>query len=159
MPDLARWSSPESYLPNWIERSAIVGGYLSGCGSVLDMGAGTQTLRQFVTGRYIPLDCVSLSDDAMLVDLDSEWSASDLPEAEGVAMAGLLEHVSDPVAVIRRVAPVGRVWAVSYMDSRRHQGHKLLTLEQLEAEFASAGMRVDQSCDWMGQRVYRLVRC
>lgn len=159
MPDLKRWSAAESYLPQWIERSKIIGGYLAGCGSVLDMGAGTQTLRQFVTGRYIPLDCVSLSDDAMLVDLDSEWSASDLPEAEGVAMAGLLEHVSDPVAVIRRVAPVGRVWAVSYMDSRRHQGYKLLTLEQLEAEFASAGMRVEQSCDWMGQRVYRLVRC
>lgn len=159
MPDLKRWADRKSYLPWWEERAAIIGGYLADCESVLDMGADTQTLRQFVTGRYIPLDCVSLSDDAMLVDLDSEWSASDLPEAEGVAMAGLLEHVSDPVAVIRRVAPVGRVWAVSYMDSRRHQGHKLLTLEQLESEFAAAGMCVDQSCDWMGQRVYRLVRC
>lgn len=155
MPDLKRWADRKSYLPWWEERAAIIGGYLADCESVLDMGAGTQTLRQHVKG-YIPLDCVAMTTDTVVLNLDSDWR--DLPEADGVAMAGLLEHVSDPVAVIRRVK-VGRVWAVSYMDSRRHQGHKLLTLEQLESEFAAAGMCVDQSCDWMGQRVYRLVRC
>lgn len=156
MPDLKRWADRKSYLPWWEERAAIIGGYLADCESVLDMGAGTQTLRRHVKG-YIPLDCVAMTTDTVVLNLDSDWR--DLPEADGVAMAGLLEHVSDPVAVIRRVAPVGRVWAVSYMDSRRHQGHKLLTLEQLESEFAAAGMCVDQACWWRAQRVYRLVRC
>lgn len=155
MPDLKRWSAAESYLPQWIERSKIIGGYLAGCDSVLDVGAGTQALRRFVSGRYIPLDCVRMSDDAIVMDLDSDWS--DLPEVEGVAMAGILEHVAKPRSVIRKM--VGRVWAVSYMDSCSHTAHELMPLAQLEAEFASAGMRVEQSCDWMGQRVYRLVRC
>jgi len=154
MPDLKRWADRKSYLPRWEERAAIIGGYLADCESVLDMGAGTQTLRRHVRG-YIPLDCVAMTADTVVLDLDSDWC--DLPEADGVAMAGLLEHVADPVSVIRRVK-VGRVWAVSYMDSRAH-ARKLLTIDELEAEFADAGMRIDDSCNWMAQKVWRLIRC
>lgn len=159
MPDLERWADVRSYLPFWVGRAEIIGEYLAGCDPVLDIGAGTQTLRRFVTGRYVPIDCVRLSDEAILMDLDSNWSAGDLPQADGVAMAGLLEHVGDPLEVIRRMAPVGRVWAVSYMDSQRHQGHRLVTLDRLESAFSEAGMRVERSCWWQAQKVYRLVRC
>lgn len=157
-PDLERWGNPKSYLPFWVGRAAIIGGYLKGCGSVLDMGAGTQTLRGFITGEYLPVDCVKLSDDVTVIDLDSQWSADDLPQSEGIAMAGLLEHLADPQSVIRRLAKRGRVWAVSYMDAGRHPSHKLLTLEQIEAEFAAAGLAIDARTMWQGQAVYRLVR-
>ena len=151
MPDLTRWGNPQSYLPRWVERASIVGAYLSECHSVLDIGAGTQSLKGYVKGEYIPVDCVALSSETIILDLDSDWQASMLPYADGVAMAGVLEHVKDPLAVIRKMAPIGTVWAVSYMDSTKHTSHKLLPMKIIEKTFNEAGM-------WRNQKVYRLIR-
>jgi hypothetical protein len=158
MADLTRWGNVASYLPEWVGRAQIVGSYLSGCLSVLDVGAGTQTLKRFVRGRYIPVDCVKLTPDVITLDLDSDWTATDLPASDGVAMVGVLEHTKNPVSVIAKMAPIGSVWAVSYMDSKRHKNHKLISLGELEIEFARAGFDVEQSKMWNGQKVYRLVR-
>lgn len=158
MPDLERWGNPKSYLPFWIGRAAIIGDYLKGCDSVLDLGAGTQTLRKFISGKYLPVDCVKLSNDVTVIDLDSQWSADDLPESDGIAMAGLLEHLAAPQSVIQRLAGLGRVWAVSYMDATRHPNHKLLPIEQLETEFSAAGLVITAKTMWQGQMVYRLTR-
>lgn len=158
MPDLARWGDPRNYLTRWVGRASIIGGYLSECHSVLDIGAGTQSLREYVSGKYIPVDCVNLSKETILLDLDSDWEETCLPDSDGVAMAGVLEHVKDPISVIRKLSPIGKVWAVSYMDSRKHTSHNLIPLKRLEAAFNAAGMRVDKHTNWRHQRVYRLVR-
>lgn len=158
MPDLARWGDPKSYLPRWVERATIIGSYLSECHSVLDIGAGTQSLKGHISGKYIPVDCVSLSPETILLDLDSDWDSSILPKSDGVAMSGVLEHVKDPLEVIRKIALVGNVWAVSYMDSKKHPAYDLLTFKQIEAAFSDAFMKINKQTEWRNQRVYRLVR-
>lgn len=155
MADTERWGNPRSYLPEWIGRAHIIARYLHGCDPVLDLGAGTQSLRPLVKARYIPADVVSLGPDTLTIDFDGQWSADDLPAVEGVAIAGLLEHVKDPLGVIRKLRGVGKVWAVSYMDSTRHR-HKLVTLRELEQAFADAGKTVQAVERWNGQNVYRL---
>lgn len=158
MIDVARWGQPSSYSARWIQRAIIISEYLKDCEHVLDLGAGTQILKPLIKSRYTPVDAVSLGPDTILIDFDSNWSASMLPQCDGIAIAGLLEHLADPLDFISRLAPVGDVWAVSYMDSRHHTSHKLITLKRLEKAFNEAGLRVDQRKDWRRQAVYRLVR-
>jgi hypothetical protein len=158
MADIERWSKPASYHADWLERAKIIARHLHGCASVLDLGAGTQMLRPLLPGvRYVPVDVVSLGPDTIRVDFDRPWDAGMLPQADGVAIAGLLEHIADPLGTIARLRGIGRVWAVSYMDSRRHR-HALVPLEALEQAFSDAGMRVDKVTQWRGQNVYRLER-
>lgn len=158
MPDLARWSNPESYFPSWSGRSAIVGSFLSDCRTVVDLGAGNQVLRQHISAKYYPVDCVALGPDTILIDFDGEWSIDQIPDCEGVAIAGLLEHIADPLGLIAKIAPIGQVWAVSYMDRDRQIDKSLLPLNKIEKAFQSAGFRIDDKAEWKRQRVYRLVR-
>lgn len=159
MADIERWGNPASYDPVWSKRSQLIAGFLSGCTSVCDLGAGTQTLRPMVKGQYIPVDVVSLGPDTVTVNFDEPWDTQDIPVAEGYAIAGLLEHVRDPLGVIAGLAPLGRVWAVSYMDRVSLHGRPLLKLRELVRACQRAGMKVDRWVDWKGQRVYRMVRC
>lgn len=158
MADIPRWSNPDSYSPVWVERTRIIAGFLRDCESVCDLGAGTQALRPLVRG-YIPVDMVSLGPDTVVVNFDEPWSASDIPNADGYAMAGLLEHLNDPLGLIAKIAPLGRVWAVSYMERRTLHGRALLPINALEKAFSGAGMRIASTATWKGQKVYRLVRC
>lgn len=104
------------------------------------------------------MDAVSLGPDTVLIDFDMPWSVSDLPQCDGLAIAGLLEHVEDPLALVRKLRGVGEVWAVSYMDSEIHTDKPLVSLERLEAAFGDAGMSVTDSVWWRHQKVYRLIR-
>lgn len=158
MADIERWGNPASYSPVWTERARIIARYLKDCGSVVDLGAGTQALRPLIAGHYIPVDMVSLGPDTVAVNFDEPWSADQIPVAEGYAMAGLLEHVREPLALIERIAHLGRVWAVSYMDRETLHSKPLLKIKALELAFTKAGMRIDASTVWKGQKVYRLIR-
>lgn len=156
MADVERWGKRESYLPDWLTRAKIIAGFLEDCETVADLGAGTQMLRPLVRG-YVPVDVVSLGPDTVQVDFDKPWSKEDIPSCEGLAIAGLLEHVRDPLGLIRGLSGLGRVWAVSYMDSRYHR-HDLVPLDELTKAFKDAGMVVTRTADWARQKVYRLER-
>jgi hypothetical protein len=158
MADIKRWGNPESYHAAWVERARIIAGFLDECHTVLDMGSGPQILRPLIKSAYVPVDVVSLCPDTVVIDLDSDWQPEQLPPADGVAMAGLLEHLQDPEAMIAKIATVGRVWAVSYMDGTKHSSHKLISLARLNRAFATAGMRVTNEAKWNRQAIYRLER-
>lgn len=158
MLDSARWSDPLNYAPDWKQRGRIIAQYLHGCRRVADMGAGTHALRALLRCDYLPVDGVALKPGTVLADFDGEWPVDVLDGCDGIAVAGLLEHLADPARFIRQIAPFGSVWAVSYMDAAKHK-HPLLSLADLEALFADAGMRVTDGMIWRHQRVYRLVRC
>jgi hypothetical protein len=155
---LARWSVVENYSPRWSGRASIIARFLNDCATVSDLGAGTQVLRHYIKGKYSPVDFVSLWPDTTIIDFDAAWSIDDLPKSEGLAMAGLLEHLKDPIDTIHRLAPVGKVWAVSYMDRRSHSERGLVSLKTLEQTFHKAGFRVDAVDWWRNQKVYRLIR-
>ena len=157
MPDLARWGRKDSYLPSWEARAKIAGRYLKDCASVLDIGAGAQSLRKYVKG-YVPADCVQFTPDTILLDLDSDFSVDSLPSCDGLALLGVLEHVANPAQVINTLSPIGKVWVVSYMDANHHKHKNLLPMKTLKACFASAGLRIDKQDEWLNQRIFRLVR-
>lgn len=157
MSDLSRWSKLSSYLPDWSQRSAIIASYLIGCNTIIDLGAGNQVLKPYIKASYIPVDFVSLYPDTIIIDFDSDWEIKSLPKADGIAIAGLLEHIKDPLAFIEKINSIGDVWAVSYMDSAKHR-HSLISLTTLEQSFHEAGMKIDQVKRWNNQNVYRLIR-
>lgn len=157
MADIERWSKSKSYLAEWQGRAKIIAEYLKECNSVIDMGAGSQMLKPFIKGEYIPVDVVKIKHDTILIDFDTDWDIDILPKSDGIAIAGLLEHIKDPLGFIRKMQPTGKVWAVSYMDSRKHR-HNLVTLEQLENVFIDIGMVIKSKTTWQNQCVYKLVR-
>lgn len=155
MPDLSRWSDRNSYSPRWSGRASIVAGYLSDCQSVLDIGAGSQILKQYLACEYFPADCFG---DGILIDLDTDFSPDSFPPCDGVALAGVLEHIADPVKVIASLGSYGRVWAVSYMNRDKHSERGLISFKTLESAFKSAGLMIANTTMWRHQKVYKLVR-
>lgn len=157
MADIARWSDPKSYSGQWLQRAEIIAGYLSECQSVLDLGAGPQILKPLVKG-YVPVDVVNLGQDTIQIDFDSEWNIQALPNTEGIAISGLLEHIADPLGLINKISGLGQVWAVSYMDKKKHRHQHLVTIEQLEQSFSDAGLKIAKQTVWRNQNVYKLIR-
>lgn len=158
MADAQRWGKLENYHADWRERARIAAAYLDGCQSVVDFGAGKQDLRRYIAGHYLAVDFVELMPGTIIADFDQDWSAELVAHCDGVAVLGLLEHIKDPAAFLQKISGIGKVWAVSYMDSRKH-AHPLMPLADLERCFTAAGMRIQRAVTWRHQRVYRLVRC
>lgn len=157
MADIPRWGNPENYAPSWADRGRIIARYLAGCRRVADFGAGTHALQPLLRAEYVPVDVVSLKPGTVVVDLDGEWQPELLPECDGIAVAGLLEHLRDPARFLWQIAGMGSVWAVSYMDAAKHR-HPLLSASELESCFRAAGMIITEQTRWRHQNVYRLAR-
>ncbi len=158
MADLKRWGNPNNYHADWQERGRIVARYLAGCRRVADFGAGTHALQPMLTGaEYLPIDVVSLKPGTVVVDLDSDWNTGIAADCDGIAVAGLLEHLADPTRFLWQIAGIGQTWAVTYMDAAKHR-HKLLTVAELECCFRAAGMAITDRARWHNQNIYRLAR-
>lgn len=97
LPDIQRWSNLTDN-DDWNARARLLAPWLDAPGKLLDVGCGTQYLRQIVgEERYRGLDCVPRTPDSFVVDLNGD----DIPEAafDGVTTAtflGVLEYCLDP---------------------------------------------------------------
>ena len=158
MADIKRWGNPKNYHADWQDRGRIVARYLAGCRRIADFGAGTHALQPMLGGaEYVPVDVVSLKHGTVVADLDGDWNTLTIAGCDGIAIAGLLEHLADPARFLWQIADFGQTWAVSYMDAAKHR-HKLLSPADLESCFRSAGMVITERARWHNQNVYRLAR-
>lgn len=124
----------------------------------MDIGCGNQSLSTYFSGKYIPVDCVQLYPDTIIVDLDSDFDLSVLPDSDGLALIGVLEHVQEPLKVLNKLSSIGSTWAVSYMEATKHPHIKLIGIKQLEQAFIDAGFTIAEVQIWRNQKVYKLVR-
>lgn len=158
MPDIARWSNLNSYSARWHSRSQIAGSYLKDCQCLLDIGAGNQSLSSYFSGKYYPVDCVEIYPNTIILDLDTEFDVSVLPKTDGVALIGVLEHVTDPIQTFTKLSKIGNTWAVSYMDKAKHPHINLISLKRLQMLFAEHGFKIVDKQSWRNQMIYKLVR-
>jgi hypothetical protein len=115
--DLARWSDARNLDPQWSGRSWHAARLIAPGSHVLDVGAGAQALKQFLTPefRYTPSDVVARTPETYVADLNR----GEFPPGryDVVTALGVLEYVNDlPTlfAAMRRAAPTA---IVSYSAS------------------------------------------
>lgn len=157
-----RWSE----VPNlWAERLAALAAQVPNGSTVLDLGAGSQGLREALhpSCRYTPADLAQRTPDSLPFDMergiypDGRWDV--------VVASGVLEYATRPLEVLsatRRLAPTvlltyeplrGRITR----NRVRSGWHNHLTRSNLERMFGKAGFRSKQIGEWQRQSIYRLV--
>jgi hypothetical protein len=102
--DFARWSENTNLLPEWRGRSELASGLIPTGASVLDLGAGAMTLRDFLdpSNHYVPCDIVSRCDGCLVADLNS----GEFPTGkfDVVVALGLFEYIHELRPLLEKIA-------------------------------------------------------
>lgn len=119
--DVARWTRNASQVPDWDDRNIQIANFIQDNRSVLDLGAGAQTLRSHLKRgcRYQPCDLVKSSPDVILCDFNRGIFPDISPQSfDYVVCSGVLEYIWDPEGFIARIRNYGSRLIVTY---RVHQ--------------------------------------
>jgi glycosyltransferase involved in cell wall biosynthesis len=168
--DVKRWQKvAQGGAPSWDERNKCIADLIPANSSVLDLGAGPQTLRKHLdlSCVYQPCDVVKSSDDVLLCD----FNAGIYPQIEHlfdfVVCSGVLEYMRDPLAFIDIAAALGHRMILTYAPAR--DGDKLWTRmaegwvnhlrqEELEKLLDKLGLQWIIVEQWHNQVVYKICR-
>ena len=150
--DRARWESLENN-EDWNERARAIKPMVEDFYPVLDVGAGTQYLRQLVgPDNYIAVDSVDTHGADYVVDLNlASLPLSALRDARAVTFLGVLEylvepekHVADALGDGRRVVltytPTDMVPEISVREANGWKSH--MSLVDLDAMISRLGFEV-----------------
>ncbi|MBN1312187.1 MAG: hypothetical protein JXB30_12275 [Anaerolineae bacterium] len=115
--DVKRWQLvAKSGSPSWDERNQCISDLIPENSSVLDLGAGPQTLRGYLSRGciYQPCDVVKISDDVLLCD----FNAGIYPQIEQpfdfVVCSGVLEYMRTPLDFLATAAALGNRMILTY---------------------------------------------
>jgi hypothetical protein len=166
-PDIARWSRLTGKEPGWDERNKIIAARIPPGSSVIDLGAGAQTLREHLPEGcvYQPYDLVKTTPDVVLVDFN-RGIYPELPAPVDFAIcSGVLEYVIDPMALLVRLPGLAREVIVSYAVrepsdsrlSRLKRGWKShLSREGIEELLNQLDREWTMVAEWHEQLIYHL---
>jgi len=102
--------------PAWDRRNEIIAAHVPPCSSVLDIGAGAQTLRAHLhpSCRYQPCDLVQTSPEVILCDFNAGQYPALSDRYSHVICSGVLEYVRSPKDFLQRVSRYGNELLLSY---------------------------------------------
>jgi hypothetical protein len=162
--DVARWERTAHEVPAWDARNAIIGSYVLPGSTVLDLGAGAQTLRQ-----HLDHSCGYQAADIVPGQgvLHCDLNAGELPEVEErftyVVLSGVAEYLMDVEAALASIRPLGQRLLVSYatrekdgdIAPRTRQGWlSHLTAKEFEAVLTALDLPWVRLDRWHGQNIY-----
>ncbi|MCV3209931.1 class I SAM-dependent methyltransferase [Mesorhizobium sp. YC-39] len=104
--DIDEWRSVAvGTQPNWEFRAGIIAKLIRATDTVLDIGAGDQKLKKFISPActYIPVDCVDDLPGTFVVDFNKEFRLPNVP-FNVVVCAGSLEYINDLAGFFRALA-------------------------------------------------------
>lgn len=89
--------------PSWIERNRVIGTWIPDGSSVVDIGAGSQNLRDFLPPgcRYQPVDVVPPDAHTLFADFNAYTVPVMERSADVVVCSGVLEYVIEGCRVSR----------------------------------------------------------
>ena len=149
--DVRRWARVAGEVPPWDSRNRKIATFIPDGSSVLDLGAGAQTLREHLPSAcfYQPCDIIISSRDIIYCDFNSgEYPV--VPFCFDYAVcSGLLEYIRRPEEFLRVVSGYSRNLILSYNLCRKGEtildrlakgwvNH--LSLQQLMASIGAAGL-------------------
>lgn len=164
--DRDRWERTAQEAPRWDARNRIIAAVVPPGSSVVDLGAGAQTLREMLPDgcRYVPVDLVP--GPGVIV---CDFNAGEFPElatpADIAVGSGVLEYLSDPEWFLRRLPELAPRAVVSYAVWRTYQtprGRRRagwvsdLTRPALEEMLAAAGLGWREIAVWSGHLLLEL---
>jgi len=130
---------------NWSPRAQIAAEMLHGVSSVADIGCGLMTLKKYLPKdvQYIPVDCISRSEDTIVVDLNQK----PLPPimADAAAALGLMEYLFDVSGFLQQLLQF-EISVITYNLSDSKEAYErptmwvnALTRHDIESLFQDAG--------------------
>ena len=161
MADLEHWERVAQGTPSWHARSQVIAKHIL-AGSVLDVGAGSQTLKQYLPPvcEYQPCDIVP-GTGVLYCDFNTgDWSAID-QVYDYVVCAGVLEYMEDLLSFLRTVCEFFTHGIImSYEPFRPGLEHPTkwayrFTQARLEELFDAARLDWEQIDKWQRQLIYR----
>jgi len=162
MADIEHWERVAQGIPSWHDRSQIIAKHIPTGSTVLDIGAGAQTLEQYLTPEceYQPCDIIA-GLDVLFCDFNTgDWSAIE-QTYDYVVCAGVLEYVENLPAFLKTVCEFfTHEILVSYNPFRPGiecpEGWvNRFTQAELEELFDAAGLGWAQVDEWQDQLIYR----
>jgi hypothetical protein len=138
--------------PTWDERNIIIARFISEGSSVLDLGAGAQTLRTHLKPGcvYQPCDVVQSSPDVLFCDFNRDIYPEPGRRFDVAVCSGLLEYVRKPRQFIPRIAALADRLLLTYNPIQPHESKierlaknwvNHLSQEQLEHIFNESGLK------------------
>lgn len=169
VPNSRRWRWTAREQPLWDERNKAIAALITPGSSVLDIGAGAQTLRGLIdpSSHYQPCDIVQSSADVILCNFNA-GQFPQLPRRYDVVVAsGVAEYMVDLDDFIPRIATYGDLvylsYAISFIGQTQFQRMQMgwfnhLSQFELEALLERHGLQWELCRRWGDQLVYRYRR-
>jgi hypothetical protein len=165
--DTARWQRNAEVQPEWDTRNQIIGKLIPAGATVLDLGAGAQTLKKYLQPgcEYQPCDLVKSSDDILLCDFNAGVYPKVTKQYDYVVASGVLEYIRSPREFLEKILTLGDVLILSYevLQPRETSLQRLargwvnhMTQEQLQTLFTQLGFQWELVEVWQKQVIYRI---
>ena len=150
--NVPRWEkAAREKKPCWDERNRIIATFIPEASSVVDLGAGAQTLKHYLKSgcEYQPCDIVKSSPDIIVCDFNSGIYPSLSRRYDYVVRSGVFEYMRHPSQFLSNIRQYGKRIILSYVPASQAIGlfERLangwvnhLTSQQLEALFATNGL-------------------
>jgi len=113
--DINRWNKVALETHKWDERNKIIASYIPSGVSVLDIGAGEQTLQKYLNDtEYVPCDIVQRSENILFCDLNKSIFPNINKRFDYVVCSGVFEYLIDAANVLRKLHELGDIIILSY---------------------------------------------
>lgn len=154
--DIKRWTKNATETPPWDERNIQIAELIPDHSSVLDLGAGAQTLRKYLRPncRYQPCDLVESSPDILRCDFNRGiYPDIDPFFYDYVICSGLIEYLWQPEAFLKRISQFGSHFVLSYCARRDDDSFtgrlatgwvNHMSFEQMSTLIANSGIAVSR---------------
>lgn len=114
--DHQRWEQVAQRPSKWDERNALIASYIPAGASVLDLGAGARTIRDYMPGERPTYQAVDLIESPDVIRCD--FNAGELPRLtqryDMAICSGLLEYIIDVEGFLARLPTLARTVIFSY---------------------------------------------
>jgi len=151
--DVRKWQSvAKAGPPTWDERNMIIARHIPPGSSVLDLGAGAQTLRNYLPAgcTYQPCDVVANTPDVIYCDFNRGIYPQPQTRCDYVVCSGILEYIRKPKLFLSRVTALAPKLLLSYnpvfepeskVDRLEKGWLNHLSEQQLQAMFDELGVK------------------
>lgn len=164
--DINRWKNVAKETFKWDERNEIIASFIQSGSSVLDIGAGAQTLKTHLKNysEYLPCDIISRP-GTLYCDLNNNIFPTINKKYDYVVCSGVIEYLINPLTVINHLASYGEKLIITYapliigteMDNRVISGWKNhFSRNQIEAILTDLGFSWSVLGQWHNQVIYLL---
>lgn len=144
-----RWERTAHRVPGWDERNELIASMVPPSSSVLDVGAGFQSLRSYLdpTCTYQPADLIQKTPETWLIDFNADIYPEVSESFDVVICSGVLEYAKRPEELLAWMGSSGTTILVSYAaltpdypKRKRGTWFNHMTREELERMFEHVGL-------------------